>query len=160
MLFFFFFTCTWINSILDRYIECSADCWRLIWHCSAEQEGNTANPIELSQFVNFMKRYNLQSETFVIGPNECKLYYLWLSSPISLCCYSSINKIFLALILKSVKASLWFYQFSVCYFLFTSVHHDHLKHFHMLWNYSLGNNLWKTVILCFNYFLNTFELDD
>ncbi|CAO2813977.1 unnamed protein product [Amaranthus hypochondriacus] len=36
----------------------------------AEQEGNTANPIELSQFVNFMKRYNLQSETFVIGPNE------------------------------------------------------------------------------------------
>lgn len=81
-----FLTCTWINSILDRHIECRADCWWLIWHCSAEQEGITANPIELSQFVNFMKRNNLQTETFVIGPNECKLNNLWLSSPISLSC--------------------------------------------------------------------------
>ncbi|GAB4838800.1 hypothetical protein Ancab_028342 [Ancistrocladus abbreviatus] len=36
----------------------------------AEQEGIKANPIEINQFVNFIKRNKLQSETFVIGPNE------------------------------------------------------------------------------------------
>ncbi|GMH02843.1 hypothetical protein Nepgr_004682 [Nepenthes gracilis] len=36
----------------------------------AEQEGVKANPIEISQFVTFIKRNRLQNETFLIGPNE------------------------------------------------------------------------------------------
>ncbi|XP_021753410.1 uncharacterized protein LOC110718806 [Chenopodium quinoa] len=36
----------------------------------AEQEGYRADPIELSQFVNFVKRNKLQTETFLLGPNE------------------------------------------------------------------------------------------
>lgn len=36
----------------------------------AEQEGINANPIELSQFVNFIKRNKLQSESFFIGLNQ------------------------------------------------------------------------------------------
>ncbi|KNA07731.1 hypothetical protein SOVF_168410 [Spinacia oleracea] len=36
----------------------------------AEQEGFRADPVELSQFVNFVKRNNLQTETFLLGPNE------------------------------------------------------------------------------------------
>uniref|UniRef100_A0A5B6ZYK0 Profilin family protein n=1 Tax=Davidia involucrata TaxID=16924 RepID=A0A5B6ZYK0_DAVIN len=36
----------------------------------AEQEGIKANPIELSQFVDFIKRNKLQMETFFIGPNQ------------------------------------------------------------------------------------------
>lgn len=35
-----------------------------------EQEGFKADPIELRQFVNFVKRNNLQTETFLLGPNE------------------------------------------------------------------------------------------
>lgn len=40
---------------------------------SAEQEGLQADIIEISQFVNFVKRNNLQTETFLLGPNECEL---------------------------------------------------------------------------------------
>ncbi|GMY33632.1 pectin acetylesterase 8-like [Fagus crenata] len=36
----------------------------------AKQEGIKVNPIELSQFVDFIKRDKLQSETFIIGPNQ------------------------------------------------------------------------------------------
>ncbi|XVE99995.1 hypothetical protein REPUB_Repub03eG0248400 [Reevesia pubescens] len=36
----------------------------------AEQEGVKISPIELSQFVNFIKRNNLQKEIFVIGHNQ------------------------------------------------------------------------------------------
>ncbi|KAL7166507.1 hypothetical protein ACSBR2_037222 [Camellia fascicularis] len=36
----------------------------------AEQEGINANPIELSQFVDFIKRNKLQSESFFIGLNQ------------------------------------------------------------------------------------------
>ncbi|KMT01129.1 hypothetical protein BVRB_9g223810 [Beta vulgaris subsp. vulgaris] len=36
----------------------------------AEQEGLQADIIEISQFVNFVKRNNLQTETFLLGPNE------------------------------------------------------------------------------------------
>uniref|UniRef100_A0A7N2N3T4 Profilin n=2 Tax=Quercus lobata TaxID=97700 RepID=A0A7N2N3T4_QUELO len=38
--------------------------------CSAKQEGIKVNPIELSQFVDFIKRDKLQTETFIIGPNQ------------------------------------------------------------------------------------------
>ncbi|WRX16869.1 Profilin - like 1 [Theobroma cacao] len=37
----------------------------------AEQEGIKINPIELSQFVSFIKRNKLQTETFNIGHNQC-----------------------------------------------------------------------------------------
>ncbi|XP_057478550.1 uncharacterized protein LOC130765948 [Actinidia eriantha] len=36
----------------------------------AEQEGIKANPMELSQFVDFVNRNKLQSESFFIGPNQ------------------------------------------------------------------------------------------
>ncbi|XAR50289.1 hypothetical protein NMG60_11004575 [Bertholletia excelsa] len=36
----------------------------------AEQEGIKANPIELNQFLDFVKRNKLQSESFFIGSNE------------------------------------------------------------------------------------------
>ncbi|KAH1106690.1 hypothetical protein J1N35_010458 [Gossypium stocksii] len=36
----------------------------------AEQEGIKICPIELSQFVNFIKRNKLQKETFMIGNNQ------------------------------------------------------------------------------------------
>ncbi|KAG8382023.1 hypothetical protein BUALT_Bualt05G0033300 [Buddleja alternifolia] len=36
----------------------------------AEQEGIRADPIEISQFVSFVKRNKLQMETFFIGPNQ------------------------------------------------------------------------------------------
>ncbi|GAB2267585.1 hypothetical protein Dimus_002567 [Dionaea muscipula] len=36
----------------------------------AEQEGIKANPIEISQFVNFIKCTKLQNETFFIASNE------------------------------------------------------------------------------------------
>lgn len=41
---------------------------------SAEQEGIKADPMELSQLVNFVKRNKFQSETFFIGQNQCKFY--------------------------------------------------------------------------------------
>ncbi|KAK4401056.1 hypothetical protein Sango_1211700 [Sesamum angolense] len=36
----------------------------------AEQEGIKTDPIEISEFVSFVKRNKLQMETFFIGPNE------------------------------------------------------------------------------------------
>ncbi|XP_074286266.1 uncharacterized protein LOC141611589 [Silene latifolia] len=36
----------------------------------AEEEGIKADPIEVSQLVNFVKRNKLQAETFLLGPNE------------------------------------------------------------------------------------------
>ncbi|KAG6399469.1 hypothetical protein SASPL_140950 [Salvia splendens] len=36
----------------------------------AEQEGIKADPIEMSQFIGFVKRNKLQMETFFIGPNQ------------------------------------------------------------------------------------------
>ncbi|KAA8527992.1 hypothetical protein F0562_035139 [Nyssa sinensis] len=36
----------------------------------AEQEGIKANPIEVSQFVDFIKRNKLQTESFFIGANQ------------------------------------------------------------------------------------------
>ncbi|KAK9277011.1 hypothetical protein L1049_006550 [Liquidambar formosana] len=36
----------------------------------SEQEGIKAKPIELSQFVDFIKRDKLQSESFFIGPSQ------------------------------------------------------------------------------------------
>ncbi|KAK4557330.1 hypothetical protein RGQ29_007192 [Quercus rubra] len=42
----------------------------LQYSCSAKQEGIKVNPIELSQFVDFIKRDKLQTETFIIGPNQ------------------------------------------------------------------------------------------
>jgi len=36
----------------------------------AEQEGIKANPIELSQFVDFIKRNKFQTESFIIGANQ------------------------------------------------------------------------------------------
>ncbi|KAF5936070.1 hypothetical protein HYC85_027199 [Camellia sinensis] len=41
-----------------------------VLHCLQQQEGINANPIELSQFVDFIKRYKLQSESFFIGLNQ------------------------------------------------------------------------------------------
>ncbi|KAK6116928.1 hypothetical protein DH2020_049303 [Rehmannia glutinosa] len=37
---------------------------------NAEQEGIKADPIEISQFVSFVKRNKLQMESFFIGPNQ------------------------------------------------------------------------------------------
>ncbi|XP_044466725.1 uncharacterized protein LOC123196702 [Mangifera indica] len=36
----------------------------------AEQEGLKVNPIELSQFVDFVKQNKLQTHSFIIGPNQ------------------------------------------------------------------------------------------
>ncbi|KAL3645818.1 hypothetical protein CASFOL_010998 [Castilleja foliolosa] len=36
----------------------------------AEQEGIRADPTEISQFINFVKRNNLQTESFFIGANQ------------------------------------------------------------------------------------------
>ncbi|KAL5793097.1 hypothetical protein ACOSP7_001691 [Xanthoceras sorbifolium] len=38
--------------------------------CSAEQEGIKADPIELTQFVDFIKQNKLQTGSFIIGSNE------------------------------------------------------------------------------------------
>ncbi|RYR02466.1 hypothetical protein Ahy_B06g081253 isoform B [Arachis hypogaea] len=43
----------------------------------AEQEGIKANPMELTHFLDFIKRNQLQSETFIIASNECKLQFLY-----------------------------------------------------------------------------------
>ena len=39
---------------------------------SAEQEGIKANPIEVSQFVDFVKQNKLQIESFFLGPSQCE----------------------------------------------------------------------------------------
>ncbi|PON41675.1 Profilin [Parasponia andersonii] len=36
----------------------------------AEQEGIKTNPIELTHFMDFIKRDKLQTESFIIGPNQ------------------------------------------------------------------------------------------
>ncbi|CAB4309410.1 unnamed protein product [Prunus armeniaca] len=36
----------------------------------AEEEGIKVNPIELSQFIDFIKCDKLQTESFIIGPNQ------------------------------------------------------------------------------------------
>ncbi|KAL6530827.1 hypothetical protein OROGR_014687 [Orobanche gracilis] len=36
----------------------------------AEQEGIKADPIEISHFISFVKRNKLQTESFLIGPNQ------------------------------------------------------------------------------------------
>ncbi|GAV56960.1 Profilin domain-containing protein [Cephalotus follicularis] len=36
----------------------------------AEQEGIKANPIELSEFIDFINRNKPQTESFVVGPNQ------------------------------------------------------------------------------------------
>ncbi|XP_065875899.1 uncharacterized protein [Euphorbia lathyris] len=36
----------------------------------AEQEGMKVNPIELSHFIDFIKRNKLQTESFTIGPSQ------------------------------------------------------------------------------------------
>ncbi|XVE57253.1 hypothetical protein DITRI_Ditri04bG0076800 [Diplodiscus trichospermus] len=41
-----------------------------LWSTIAEQEGINISPIELSQFVSFIKRNKLQTESFVIGHNQ------------------------------------------------------------------------------------------
>ncbi|XP_031247928.1 uncharacterized protein LOC116105663 isoform X1 [Pistacia vera] len=38
--------------------------------CSAEQEGIKVNPIELSQFLDFIKQNKLRTHSFIIGPNQ------------------------------------------------------------------------------------------
>ncbi|XP_057780397.1 uncharacterized protein LOC130998967 isoform X2 [Salvia miltiorrhiza] len=53
----------------------------------AEQEGIKADPIEISQFINFVKRNKLQTETFFIGPNQ----YLVTSIHESWFCARSLN---------------------------------------------------------------------
>lgn len=42
---------------------------------SAEQEGIKVNPIELSQFIDFIKHNKLQTESFIIGPNQCEFCF-------------------------------------------------------------------------------------
>ncbi|GMN47601.1 hypothetical protein TIFTF001_016782 [Ficus carica] len=51
----------------------------------AEQEGITANPTELSQFIDFIKRDSLHSDTFtfILGPNQyvvTSIHENWLSA--------------------------------------------------------------------------------
>ncbi|XP_042021190.1 uncharacterized protein LOC121768716 [Salvia splendens] len=53
----------------------------------AEQEGIKADPIEMSQFIGFVKRNKLQMETFFIGPNQ----YLVTSIHESWFCARSLN---------------------------------------------------------------------
>lgn len=52
--------------------------WRTVYDDlpdRAEQEGIKISPIELSQFVNFVKCNKLQKETFMIGNNQCKFCF-------------------------------------------------------------------------------------
>lgn len=44
----------------------------ILFTYSAEQEGIKADPIEVSQFISFVKRNKLPMETFFIGENQCK----------------------------------------------------------------------------------------
>nr|GMD99247.1 ATP-dependent zinc metalloprotease [Ipomoea batatas] len=49
----------------------------------AEQEGIKADPMELSQLVNFVKRNKFQSETFFIGQNQylvTSIHETWFSA--------------------------------------------------------------------------------
>ncbi|PIN19366.1 hypothetical protein CDL12_07943 [Handroanthus impetiginosus] len=53
----------------------------------AEQEGIKADPIEISQFLSFVKRNKLQTETFFVGP----IQYLVTSIHESWFCARSLN---------------------------------------------------------------------
>lgn len=59
-----------------------------LYACSAEEEGIKVNPIELSQFIDFIKCDKLQTESFIIGPNQCK-FLMWLQLPQLLCLISN-----------------------------------------------------------------------
>ncbi|XP_031247931.1 uncharacterized protein LOC116105663 isoform X3 [Pistacia vera] len=52
--------------------------------CSAEQEGIKVNPIELSQFLDFIKQNKLRTHSFIIGPNQCMMAQL--ARHLVLCC--------------------------------------------------------------------------
>uniref|UniRef100_A0A2P2KT57 Uncharacterized protein LOC101305474 n=1 Tax=Rhizophora mucronata TaxID=61149 RepID=A0A2P2KT57_RHIMU len=56
-----FFSCLEIQDSMSDFVS-----------FSAEQQGLKANPIDLSQFIEFVRRNKLQNETFIIGANECK----------------------------------------------------------------------------------------
>lgn len=43
---------------------------------SAEQEGIDLYPVDLNQFIDFMRRGNLPTETFVLGSNQCNVCLL------------------------------------------------------------------------------------
>ncbi|XP_059663067.1 uncharacterized protein LOC132308832 isoform X2 [Cornus florida] len=51
-----------VNKIWDKWASTHID--------SCEQEGIKVNPIELSQFIDFIKQNKLQSDSFFIGPNQ------------------------------------------------------------------------------------------
>lgn len=53
----------------------------------AEQDGIKADPMEISQFINFVRRNKLQTESFFIGPNQ----YLVTSIHESWFCARSMN---------------------------------------------------------------------
>lgn len=43
-----------------------------VYACSAEQEGMMADPTEMCELISFIKRNKLQTESFVIGQNQCE----------------------------------------------------------------------------------------
>lgn len=45
--------------------------------CRAEQEGIDLYPVELKQFIDFMRRGSLPTETFVLGSNQCKSLFFF-----------------------------------------------------------------------------------
>lgn len=75
---------------------------------SEEQEGIKTDPIELSQFIDFIKHNKLQTGSFIIGENECKLTASYIISLV-LCSYvenkspSSILKV--SLVALTVKVA-------------------------------------------------------
>ncbi|XP_044501215.1 uncharacterized protein LOC123222482 isoform X3 [Mangifera indica] len=74
----------------------------------AEQEGQKVNPIELSQFVDFIKQNNLQTQSFIIGPNQCMMAQL--ARHLVLCCllinlYGSWVEDFFSLIFQNAWGS-------------------------------------------------------
>lgn len=65
----------YVLGIMLRYVFISLFCLDIeVWlgPFSAEQEGIKANPIETSQLVDFIKCNKLQTESFIIGANQCK----------------------------------------------------------------------------------------
>jgi hypothetical protein len=43
----------------------------------AKQEGIDIYPVDLKQFIDFMRCGNLPTETFVLGSNQCKSLFVW-----------------------------------------------------------------------------------
>lgn len=103
------YSCCWEK--IASYIKYSITSFKL--HCvtySAAQEGIKEDPTELSQFIGFVKRNKLQSETFFIAHNECELC----------CCYfkihtyvpfSFVSCLLLALIYSGIVLQIKFYLF-------------------------------------------------